>query len=139
MGLAVAGGHLPLSGMDSSSMHLTTEESNTLCKVFFENVNPFIRVLHQSYFGRELDQYRRGTLFLPREFEALLFSVYTLAVNSLRPEVVERVFSTSKKDLLTRLELATQVALSKVDFVKTDKIFTMQALLHYLVWMSSFR
>jgi hypothetical protein len=63
---------------DFTLTHPTIEESNLLCKLFFESVNPFIHVIHQGLFARELERFRRGTFFLPLEFEALLFSVYTL-------------------------------------------------------------
>lgn len=118
---------------DLSLVQPTLTESNILCKLFFKSVNPFIRVLHEPQFGKELNQYRRGTFAFPQEFEALLFSIYTLTVNSLRPDIIEQTFSTPKNTLLTRLKYATQVALSKVDFFKTDKILTIKALLHYLV------
>lgn len=119
--------------MDLSLVQPTLSESNILCKLFFKSVNPFIRVLHESQFGKELNQYRRGTLSFPQEFEALLFSIYTLTVDSLRSDVIEKVFSTPKQTLLTRFKYGAQVALSNVDFFKTDKILTIQALLHYLV------
>lgn len=122
-----------LPATDLSYAHPTLEESNLLCKLFFESVNPFIRVLHQAYFGRELDRYRRGSIDTPREFEALLFAIYSLTINSLRPEVVQRAFSSSKDALLARYQYAGQSALANVHFFKTDKIHTMQALIHYLV------
>lgn len=118
---------------DLSYAHPTLEESNMLCKLFFENVNPFIRVLHQAHFGRELDRYRRGSIDFPREFEALLFAIFLLTINSLRPEVVQRIFSTPKHTLLANYQYACQAALANVDFFKTDKVQTLQALVHYLV------
>jgi hypothetical protein len=111
----------------------TLEESNLLCKLFFENVNPFVRVLHQAHFGRELDRYRRGRLDWPRDFEALLTALYLLAINSLRPDVIQRAFSTSKDVLLAKHQYACQCALANVDFYKTDKVHTLQALIHYVV------
>jgi hypothetical protein len=116
-----------------TSAHPTLEESNLLCKLFFETVNPFIRVLHQAHFGRELDRFRRGRLDWPREFEGLLFAVYLLAVNSLRPDVVQTAFGTSKDTLLAKYQYACQAALANVNFFKTDKVHTLQALIHYLV------
>jgi len=104
-----------------------------LCKLFFENVNPFIRVLHQAHFGRELDRYRRGSFEFPQQFEALLFAVYLLTINSLRPEVVQRAFSSPKTTLLANYQYACQIALSNIDFYKTDKVLAMQALVHYVV------
>lgn len=123
---------------DLTSVQPTVAESNLIFKLFFKSVNPFIRVLHHSYFERELDNYRRGSLAFPLEFEALLFSIHTLTINSLSAGVVERTFSTQKQLLLTRFKNAAQVALLKVEFFKTDKITTIHALLHYLVSISTY-
>lgn len=113
--------------------HPTIEESNLLCKYFFECVNPFVRVLHQALFARDLDQYRRGTFVSPAEFEALLFSMYTLTINSLRPEVVEGVFGGSKDSLLGRFKYSAQVALAKINFLLSNRVDALKALLHYIV------
>ncbi|KAK0106862.1 hypothetical protein ONS95_003584 [Cadophora gregata] len=133
--MSVLGMPSPLSGSEFGLAHPSIEESNMLCKYFFETVNPFTRALHSSLFARELSMYRRGTFHLPHEFEALLFSIYTLTVNSLRAEVVERIFSTSKDDLLSRLKVSTQVALTRIYFHKTEKIHGLGALLHYLTFL----
>ncbi|CZR59489.1 uncharacterized protein PAC_09381 [Phialocephala subalpina] len=122
----------PLSGADSALAHPTIEESNLLCKYFFECVNPFIRVLHQALFARDLDQYRRGTFLHPTEFEALLFTIYTLTVSSLRSEVVEKVCGCSKDALLPRFKYSTQVSLAKINFLQSNKVDTLKALLHYI-------
>jgi len=123
----------PLPSIDLSDGQPTLEESNLLCKLFFKNINPFIRVLHEAHFGKELDRYRRGRLALPREFEALLSAIYLLTINSLCPEIIQSTFSTSKCILVALYQHACQSALAKVDFYKTDKIHTLQALIHYLV------
>lgn len=123
----------PLPSTDLSYGQPTVQESNLLCKLFFETVNPFTRVLHEAHFGRELDRYRRGRLHMPCEFEALLSAIYLLTINSLRPEIVQMAFSTSKSTLLAQYQYSCQSALAKVDFYKTDKVHTLQAVLHYLV------
>ena len=122
-----------ISPPDSTYTLPTLDESNLLCKLFFETVNPFIRVLHQAHFGRELDRYRRGRLEWPAEFEALLSSIYLLAINSLRPETVQQAFLTPKATLVSRYQHACQYTLARVDFFKTNRIRALQALLHYLV------
>src|SRR5579871_2925141 len=86
------GGQLHSSMMDSTSTQPTIEESNALIRIFFENVNPFIRILHQGYFAKELEQYRRGIFFLPQEFEALLFSIYALSISTISLETVRKEF-----------------------------------------------
>jgi hypothetical protein len=92
-----------------------------------------MKVLHQTYFAKELGRFRRGTFEFPEEFESLLFCVYLLAVNSLHPEVVESMFSTPKAVLVVQFQRNAQLALSKVNFVTTDRILVLQALLHYVV------
>lgn len=119
--------------VDLAAFHPTNEQSNIMCKLFFESVNPFIKVLHQSHFGTELQQYRRGTLMFPREFEALLFSIYLLTINSIGSDITEKIFLTPKGEMVAQLQRATQIALGKIDFLKTDKIMTLQATIHYLV------
>jgi hypothetical protein len=114
-------------------VHPSLEESNLLFKLFFENVNPFIRALHQSHFGKELEKYRRGTLLTPRDFEALIFSIYVLTINSLRPETIQDIFVLTKEDLLAQYKHLAHVALARVNFFKSDKLHTLSALLHYLV------
>ncbi|KAF8855925.1 hypothetical protein BDZ45DRAFT_625738 [Acephala macrosclerotiorum] len=125
----------PLSVADLVLAHPTIEESNILCKYFFECVNPFVRVLHQALFARDLDQYRRGTFINPAEFESLLFSIYTLTVSSLRPEIVEKACGCSKGSLLARFRYSTQVALAKINFLQSNKVDTMKALLHYITFL----
>jgi hypothetical protein len=122
---------LPLTNI--SILHPSIDESKLLLKLFFQCVNPFIHIVHESSFGRELDQYRRQVFFLPQEFEALLFSIYALTVNSLSAELVETHFFVPKPILLARFQEAAKVSLSNVAFFKTDKVLTFQALLHYLV------
>lgn len=104
-----------------------------MCKYFFECVNPFVRILHQTLFARDLDQYRRGTFVHPPEFEALLFAIYTLTVNSLRPEIVEKACGSPKDSLLSRFQYSAQVALAKINFLQSNKIHALGALLHYIV------
>jgi hypothetical protein len=118
---------------DLSLLQPSLAESNLLCKVYFESVDPFIKLLHQSHFGKELDQYRRGAFLFPHDYEALLFCMYLLAVNSLRAEIVERIFSTPKQALVARFRHAAQAALARVNFFITDKVMVLQATLHYLV------
>ena len=133
MSFGMLGGQ-PHSGMmDLTAMQPTLEESNSIIKIFFENVNPFIRILHQGYFAKELEQYRRRVFFLPEEFEALLFSVYVLTISTTSSERVEKEFGIDKYVLLNRFHHAAQAALTKVNFHKTDKILPLQAMLHFVV------
>jgi hypothetical protein len=133
MSSSILGGELHFTAFDLTAIQPTIEESNSIIKIFFEQVNPFIRILHQGYFAKELEQYRRSVFFLPEEFEALLFSIYVLTISTINAETVNREYGVDKMALLDRFHNAAQVALAKVNFYKTDKILTLQALLHFVV------
>ncbi|KUJ12210.1 uncharacterized protein LY89DRAFT_688662 [Mollisia scopiformis] len=125
----------PMSEPDLPLAHPTIEESNILCKYFFECVNPFIRITHQGLFARELKEYRRGTFHHLHEFEALLFAIYTLTIGCLRPEVVEQACSCSKDVLLARFRHSTQLALAKINFLQSNKVYALSSLLHYITFL----
>jgi hypothetical protein len=90
-------------------------------------------MIHQALFQRELDRYRRGTYQLPEHFEALLFCLYLLTINSLRPETVEEIFLAPKEEILERFHQSAQAALTRIDFMRTEKVHGLGALLYYVV------
>ncbi|RQM07773.1 hypothetical protein DH86_00003046, partial [Scytalidium sp. 3C] len=110
--LSALGLQLPQDGLGLATMHPTLDESNKLLQFFFRDVNPFLRIMHLSHFGKELDQYRRGTFFMPLEFEGLLFAIYTLAANNMSPQMVQNTFSVTKSVLVEQFNRATQIALT---------------------------
>jgi hypothetical protein len=126
----------PLLSQPSLSLpliHPTLNESNALCRLFFERVHPFVSMIHQVLFQRELNRYRRGTYHLPEHFEALLLCLYLLTINSLRPDAVEEIFFTPKEEVIERFIQSAQAALTRIDFVRTEKVHGLGALLYYVV------
>lgn len=71
-----------------------------------------------------------------REFEALLFSVYSMAIMSLRSEKVITLFSESRNVLLERYQFAAEKALTMANVLHSKKTITFQALLYYIVCTS---
>jgi hypothetical protein len=114
-------------------IHPTLDESNALCRLFFERVHPFLGMIHQLLFQRELDKYRRGTFHLPEHFEALLFCLYLLTINSLRQDTVEEIFFASKEEVVERFTQSAQAALTRINFMRTEKVHGLGALLYYVV------
>lgn len=118
--------------------HPTLLESNALIKHFFESVHPFTRIIHQTLFTKELGQYRRGTFGLALEFEALLFCIYLVTVNTLSGSIVQDIFGALKGEVLERFEGSAKAALGGIGFWRTEKVHGLDALLHYVVFTISF-
>src|SRR5271156_1340843 len=120
-------------GHDAAAFLPTLDESETILKPFFDSINPLMRVIHESYFRKELSQYRQGRFQLPTDFEALLFSILAVTTMGLADEIVEKIFSRPKSIMVDHFHLATKTALSRAQFVRSMKILTFQASLHYIV------
>ena len=119
--------------IEISNLDPTLEQSNKLLKHFFGCVNPFTRIVHTAHFGRLLNQHRRGASKFPKETRALLFSIYALTINSMPSDTFEANFHIPKSAWLDHFQVGAQEALLQVDFCKSNNVFTLMALLHYLV------
>ena len=65
--------------------------------------------------------------------EALMFSIYCMAIRSLAVEDCQTVFGLSKEDLLARYQFACQQALTNSDFLRSSDRECLTALYLYLV------
>lgn len=108
-------------------------EADLLIKIFFQNVNPFVRILNRETFFADLTRFRAGQLAQSNSFVALLFSIYGLAVASLLPSDVVASFGVEREWLLYKYQEAQEIALHQVDFISSNKLSVFQAYLYYLV------
>jgi hypothetical protein len=70
---------------------------------------------------------------ISRPAEALMFSIYFLSVTSLQNEECESMFRESRLSLLAKYTYAAQQALINARFLRSLNLFTLQALILYLV------
>jgi Fungal specific transcription factor domain len=121
--------------IDMGAFHPTRAQSNFLVQAYISNIDPFIRILHKPRFKLELSQFHRVTTPpMPQrdEFEALLFSVYTLAILSSPDEAVVAQFGEHKWVLGGRYRLATERALERIGFLSGHSMMGLQAFVLYL-------
>lgn len=111
----------------------TLAQSNLLLKHFFSDVNPFIRVLHTAHFGRLLNRYRKDASTAPAGSRALIFSMYALTVDSMSADVFFTIFHSDKAIWLSHFESGARRALMQSGFATSNSVFSLIALLHYLV------
>lgn len=91
-------------------------------------------MLHKPHFFYDLSQFRWGSLNHSTVFEGLLFSMYYATIMSLSEEYVIATFSgESKMTLLSRYQMATEMALKRSAFMQSHDIMSLQTLLLYLV------
>jgi hypothetical protein len=113
----------------------TRSQIQSLYESFLTNVDPAVKILH----GPSLRQYfveQTGELECspgPKGWNALEFAIYYASTTSLTPDECLQQLGEEKDMLLLRFRLSTEIALARANFIDTEDISTLQALLLYLV------
>ena len=120
------------------NMHPARLQADLLCKIYFRNVDPFIKLMHKTRFIFDVEQFWQGVLEYSAGFEALLFAIYGLATMSISHEHITTHFpGETRINLLSRFQMATEVALTRSNFLRSHCLVTLQAFLLYLVRLRS--
>lgn len=132
-----------LPDMGSSLKHPTRSQVHSLYSSFMTNVEPVVKMLHgpslQRYFVEESGELDCSPG--PKGLEALKFAIYYTTATSLTSDECLLRLGEEKSILLPRFRSGTELALARADFVNTEEMSTLQALVLYLVsgpYMSSF-
>ncbi|OAL18896.1 hypothetical protein AYO22_10225 [Fonsecaea multimorphosa] len=113
-------------------VHPSIPETDFLIQMFFDKVDPFVKILHKPTLRRELNHFRRGVCTNPTEFECRLFVIYALALLSMCSEMIEYRLHESKKSLLSRFRSYVEHGLSQVNLTTSHSLFTLQTFLLYI-------
>ena len=113
----------------------TRVETLTLYRYFISNVHPVVRILHGPSVHRYLIEQSEQLDCSPgpKGWEALKFAIFFTTVTSLSPEECLQELREEKAVLVLRFRQGTESALAKIDFVNTEDLSTLQALVLYLV------
>jgi hypothetical protein len=124
-----------LPGRGSALKHPTRSQVHFLYSAFMTNVDPVVKVLHGPSLRRYLVE-ETGKLDCspgPKGWDALKFAIYYTTTTSLTPEECLKRLGEEKAVMLRRFRSATELALARADFVNTEEMSTLQALILYLV------
>ncbi|KAH8598714.1 hypothetical protein B0O99DRAFT_614006 [Bisporella sp. PMI_857] len=123
--------------VDLSTLHPGPVPIFKLWQIYVDNVNPLLKVIHAtSLQGRIIEAAGDPTNIGPT-LEALMFSIYCMAIYSLDPEVCQVNFDSLKEDLLSRYHFGCQQALLNCGFLRSDDRDCLTALYLYLVSLRS--
>jgi hypothetical protein len=107
-----------------------------LWQIYLDNVNPLLKITHTPSLQGRIIEAASNTAIIGRELEALMFSIYCMAITSLTIQECQSMFGVSKKDLLTRFQFACQQALGKCEFLRTSERDCLTALYLLLVCLN---
>ncbi|KAK2028277.1 fungal-specific transcription factor domain-containing protein [Colletotrichum zoysiae] len=118
---------------DSPSMlHPSAVQSFRLWQVFTSNVHPLTKVLHGPSVQEELLRSLAEPSSTDGPTEALIFSIYLIAVVSLTDVECRNLLGETREKHVARYRHAAEAALSRVDFLRSTELKVLQALTLYL-------
>lgn len=102
-------------------------------QIFLENVNPMVKIFHAPSVQQMITDASEDLSSISKPNEALLFSIYFLAILSLTPQNCASHFGESQQVLLARYTRGVQQALVNARYLRTTNLTVLQAFILYLV------
>ena len=119
---------VPLSTLHPPQVHIFR-----LWQIYLDNVNPILKVTHTPTLQSRLLEAAADVTSITPPLEALMFSIYCVAVISLHDEECKSSFAASKDELLSRYQVACQQALQNCRILRSTELDSLVALFLYLV------
>lgn len=116
-----------------TDLHPPAVQIFQLWQIYLDNVNPLLKVTHTPTLQGQLIEAAANPSKMPKPLEALLFSIYYIAVMSMTDEQVRDTFKEEKPRLMSKYHRGTQQALVNAGFMRTSDLVVLQAFLLYLV------
>jgi hypothetical protein len=116
-----------------SMFHPHQDQITTLWRIFVEQVDPLIPLVHKPTFLNKITEVKGNVTRMSKPFEALMFSLYFSCVTTMTEEECQICLGENKDVLLTRYRFAVQQSLARAGFLSSHSMVTLQALIVYLV------
>lgn len=113
--------------------HPPPERMKRLRDLYFQNVDPLIKILHRPTVEREFDVFMINPENNPlsRTAEALFFAIYFAAVTSLTSESCQRQLGQDRALLVSQYRQGVELALARADYLNNTSLESLQALTLY--------
>ncbi|RDL29801.1 Uncharacterized protein BP5553_10666 [Venustampulla echinocandica] len=112
---------------DLSKYHPPTVHIFRLWQIFLDNVNPLIKVLHAPTVQQQVLDASADLENVPKGVEALMFSVYAVAITSLCEAACMSLLGDRKATLLSRYRAGAKQALRNAGFLRSSELIVLQA------------
>ena len=126
-----------LSGVDPSvnvcDLQPDPAHAFRLWQLFLDRVNPLTKIIHVPSVQPLIVEATSGMHTMSLHDQALLFSIYLMAVVSLSEDECLAMSAMTKDTALRRYTLGAKASLVRFNFVKNENMAILQALIFYLV------
>ncbi|KAI2606691.1 hypothetical protein GGR54DRAFT_633353 [Hypoxylon sp. NC1633] len=104
-----------------------------LWQIYLNNVNPLLKLTHTPTLQVRIIEAGANLDKVSRPLEALMFSIYLMAITSIDEAECQATFNDSRNSLLGKYYYAAQQALLNAGFMRTPDLTLLQAFLLYLL------
>lgn len=122
------------SNTDLEELHPQPAHVFRLWQIFIERVNPITKVIHVPTVQPLLVEAAASRAKIPKNAEALLFSIYLMATVALTEDECLERFGYTKDVAYTRFSKGCRSALMRIGILKNYDLVVLQALVLYLVY-----
>ena len=121
------------TGVDLSTLHPSQIDIFKLWQVYLEHLNPLLKVTHTPTLQARIIDAAGDVTKINPPLEALMFSIYSVAIFSLDQRECQKMFGSPREELLAKYQLGTREALLNCGFLRTSDRDCLTALHFYLV------
>lgn len=126
------GGDLPQTNV--SDLRPDPAHAAALWQIYLDRVNPLTKIIHVPSVQPFIDEVTAGRAHnLPKNVEALLFSIYLMAVVSMTPDECRTGLGVAREEALQKFSTGTRLILLRIGFLRVQDMTTLRALVIYLV------
>ncbi|KAK6496237.1 hypothetical protein TWF481_002261 [Arthrobotrys musiformis] len=119
--------------IDISALHPTQAHIFKLWQIYLKNVDPMLKVTHTPTLQTRIIDAVGDLSSVSSSLEALMFSIYCVAISSLTDEECPMLFGFSKSELSRGYQFPCRQALLKCEFLRTTDRDCLTALFLYLI------
>jgi hypothetical protein len=119
--------------MNLRHLHPTPERIFSLWQTYLENVDPLLKTFHTPTVQKEILKASHEPDKISPARKVLIFSIYYAAITSLHCPRSSAEPQEDTNALLARYRFATEQALARADFLATQDLSVLQALVLYLI------
>ncbi|KAL2163000.1 hypothetical protein VTH06DRAFT_6836 [Thermothelomyces fergusii] len=120
-------------GVDVADLWPDVAQIQPLWQTYLDRVNPLTKIIHapsmQPYFVAASTGRRDS---IPRNMEALMFSIFLMAAVSMSPNECVRLLGSSREEAIHRFSEGVRLSLIRTSFLKWHGMASLQALLLYV-------
>lgn len=123
----------PQTAVAMYTLHPQPIQVFQLWQLYLDNVNPLLKVTHTPSLQGRIIEAAGNVLNIKSDLEALMFSIYCMAISSLSEDACLAMFASPKSELLAGYQLGCQQALGNSRFLRHSSRDCLTALFLYLV------